>query len=51
MHLKLTDQQLKTSLYAMSYLMGTPNYKTTTDKHTQNRKSNPNAILKIVIKS
>jgi len=51
MYLKLTDQQLKTTLYAMSYLMGTPNYKTTTDKHTQNRKSNPNAILKIGIKS
>ena len=43
MHLKLTEQQLKTTLYAMSYLLGIPNYKLTTDKHTQNRKSNPNA--------
>ena len=44
MHLKLTEQQLKTTLYAMSYLLGIPNYKLTTDKHTQNRKSNPSSL-------
>ena len=49
--IKLTGQQLKITLYAMSYLMRTPNYKTITDKHTKNRKSNPSATLKIVIKS
>ena len=54
MHLKLRDQQLKTTLYIYRLLF--QNLMVTTIKnlqwiHTRKRKRNPNTTLKIVIKS